>query len=324
MSSAVTSIIDEREASADKPRVTVRQAGDRALLVEYGEMEFDLALNFFVLAMDTALRERPVDGLIETAPGFRSLLASYDPLTLPVGDLVDHLRAVYDDLPAREGIEIPSRLIKLPIAFSDTQTRAAVQRYIHSIREDAPNCEGGENIDYIVRYNGLEDREELYEHTLATELWTGFIGFFPGLPFMFPIDPRHVLVVPKYNPTRTWTPEGAVGLGGPCFAIYPVESPGGYQLFGRSLPVYDLQVRNSAFREDPLLLRPGDRIRFHRVDEDELMGLWEEVRADRYVYDIEEQRFDVGEHLASVERLRDEAEERRRRREEASAATPVP
>jgi urea carboxylase len=324
MSSAVTSIIDEREATADKPRVTVRQAGDRALLVEYGEMEFDLALNFFVLAMDTALSERPVDGLIETAPGFRSLLASYDPLTLPVGDLVDHLRAVYDALPAREGIEIPSRLIKLPIAFSDTQTRAAVQRYIHSIREDAPNCEGGENIDYIVRYNGLADREELYEHTLATELWTGFIGFFPGLPFMFPIDPRHVLVVPKYNPTRTWTPEGAVGLGGPCFAIYPVESPGGYQLFGRSLPVYDLQARNSAFRDDPLLLRPGDRIRFHRVDEDALMALWEEVRADRYVYEIEEQRFDVGDHLATVERLRDEAAERRRRREEASAATPVP
>jgi allophanate hydrolase subunit 1 len=324
MSGAVTSIIDRRDGAADKPKVTVRQAGDRALLVEYGEMEFDLTLNFFVLAMDTALREKPVDGLIETAPGFRSLMATYDPLKLPVGDLVDHLRAVYDDLPAQAGIEIPSRLIKLPIAFSDTQTRAAVQRYINSIRADAPNCEGGENIDYIVRYNGLADREELYEHTLATELWTGFIGFFPGLPFMFPIDPRHVLVAPKYNPTRTWTPEGAVGLGGPCFAIYPVESPGGYQLFGRSLPVYDLQARNSAFKEDPLLLRPGDRVRFHRVDEDELMGLFEDVRADRYVYEIEEQRFDVGAHLENVERLRAESEERTRRREEAAAATPVP
>jgi hypothetical protein len=141
---------------------------------------------------------------------------------------------------------------------------------------------------------------------------------------MFPIDPRHVVVVPKYNPTRTWTPEGAVGIGGPCFAIYPVESPGGYQLFGRSLPVYDLQRRNSAFREDPLLLRPGDRVRFHRVEEDELMALFEDVRADRYVYEIEEQRFDVGEYLGLVERLRDEADERRRRREQASAATPVP
>ena len=324
MSPAATSIIDRRDGAADKPSVTVRQAGDRALLVEYGDMEFDLALNFFVLAMDTALRDKPVDGLIETAPGFRSLLASYDPLKLPAGDLVDHLRGVYDGLPAQAGIEIPSRLIKLPIAFSDTQTRAAVERYINSIRSDAPNCEGGENIDYIVRYNGLEDREELYAHTLATELWTGFIGFFPGLPFMFPIDPRHVLVVPKYNPTRTWTPEGAVGLGGPCFAIYPVESPGGYQLFGRSLPVYDLEQRNAAFKEDPLLLRPGDRVRFHRVEEDELMSLFEDVKADRYRYDIDEELFDVGAHLENVARLREESEALAGRREEAAAATPVP
>jgi allophanate hydrolase subunit 1 len=324
MSAAATAIIDRRDGAQGKPGVTVRQAGDRAVLVEYGEMEFDLALSFFVLAMDTALRENPADGLIETAPGFRSLMAMYDPLTLSVGDLVDHLYRVYEDLPAQEGIEIPSRLIKLPIAFDDTQTRAAVQRYIDSVRKDAPNCEGGHNIDYIVRYNGLENPEELYEHSLATEMWTGFIGFFPGLPFMFPIDPRHVLVVPKYNPTRMWTPEGAVGIGGPCFAIYPVESPGGYQIFGRSLPVYDLQRRNQAFREDPLLIRPGDRVRFHRVEEDELMAMFEDVKRDRYRYDIEEQTFDVGAYLENVGRLREEAEAFARRREEAAAATPVP
>jgi urea carboxylase len=324
LSATAAAIIEQRPPAEGKPSVTLRQAGERALLIEYGEMELDLTLNFFVLAVDAALAERPLEGLIETAPGFRSMLVSYDPLRVATGDLVAHLRAVQDELPPEREIEVPSRLIRLPIAFDDSQTRAAVQRYVDGIRADAPNCEGGNNIDYIVRYNGLADREELYDHVLATEHWTGFIGFFPGLPFMFPIDPRHVVVVPKYNPTRTWTPEGAVGLGGPCFAIYPVESPGGYQIFGRSLPVYDLQGRNSAFRDNPLLLRPGDRVRFHRVEEDELMGLFEDVRADRYAYEIEEQPFDVGAHIDSVERLRDESEERRRRREEASAATPVP
>jgi urea carboxylase len=324
MTTTSPSIIQQRPGPEGKPAISIRQAGDRALLVEYGEMVFDLTLSFFALALDVGLAARPIEGLIETAPGFRSMLVSYDPLALTTGDLVDHLLDVYEGMPAQRELEIPSRLIKLPLAFDDSQSRAAVQRYVHSIRADAPNCEGGNNIDYIVRYNGLSDREELYEHVLATEQWTGFIGFFPGLPFMFPIDPRHVVVVPKYNPTRTWTAEGAVGIGGPCFAIYPVESPGGYQLFGRSLPVYDLQARNSAFREDPLLLRPSDRVRFYRVTEDELMSLWEDVRADRFVYEIEEQAFDVGEHLASVERLRDETEERTRRREAAAAATPVP
>jgi len=325
MTSVTTSIIDQRTAAGGKPSVTVRQAGDRALLVEYGEMIFDLTLSFFVLAMDTALRERPIEGIIETAPGFRSMLISYDPHVLSSTGLVDYLRGVYEGLPAEREIEIPSRRIKLPIAFDDSQTRAAVDRYVHSIRADAPNCEGGHNIDYIVRYNGFADREELYEHVLATELWTAFIGFFPGLPFMFPVDPRHVAVAPKYNPTRTWTPEGAVGIGGPCFAIYPVESPGGYQLFGRSLPVYDLQRRNSAFRGDPLLLRPADRVRFYRVTEEELMSLWEDVRADRYVYHRDEDAaFDVGAYLEFAERIRDEADEARRRRERAAAAAPVP
>lgn len=324
MSTAASTIVDQRPAAGGKPSVTFRQAGDRALLIEYGEMKLDLGLNFLVLAFDKALGEHPVEGLIETAPGFRTMLVSYDPLRLETGDLVDHLRAVHDELPEQGDIEIPSRTIEMPIALDDSQTRGAVERYIHSIRRDAPNCEGGNNIDYIVRCNGLADRDEFYEQVLSTEYWTGFIGFFPGLPFMFPTDPRNVVVVPKYNPTRTWTPEGAVGIGGPCFAIYPVESPGGYQVFGRSIPVYDLQKRNAAFRDDELLLRPADRVRFHQVSEEELMSLFEDVRADRYVYPIEEQVFDVGEYMRSVERLSDETDERARRREQASAATPVP
>ncbi|MDQ6728968.1 MAG: carboxyltransferase domain-containing protein [Actinomycetota bacterium] len=324
MRPTVDPVIERSPASEGKPSITIRQAGDRALLVEFGEMEFDLTLNFFVLAFDAAVREHPADGLIETAPGFRTILVSYDSVQLPTEDLVHHLHAIYDDLPVGREMAIASRLIKLPIAFDDSESRRAVGRYIHSIRADAPNCDGGDNIEYILRYNGLADREELYEHVLATEHWTGFIGFFPGLPFMFPIDSRHVLVAPKYNPTRTWTAEGAVGLGGPCLAIYPVESPGGYQLFGRSLPVYDLQARNARFREDPLLLRPSDRVRFHRVEEAELMQFFEDVHADRYTYEIAEESFDVGGYLDEREQHSEEADRHRRQLDEASAATPVP
>lgn len=324
MSAAATPIIDQRQAVGGKPEITYRQAGERALLVEYGEMELDLTLNFFVLAVDTALSERPLDGVVETAPGLRSMLVTYDPARLRAEKLVEHLRAVHEELPAEREMELPSRLIRLPIAFDDSQSRAAVQRYIDSIRPDAPNCEGGNNIDYIVRYNGLASREELLDYVLATEHWTAFIGFFPGLPFMFPIDPRRVVIAPKYNPTRTWTAEGAVGLGGPCYAIYPVESPGGYQMFGRTLPVYDLQGRNAVFRENPLLLRPGDRVRFYPVAESELLDLFEDVRADRYVYEIEDQPLDVGAFMDSVERLREESQVRRRRRDEAAAVTPIP
>jgi allophanate hydrolase subunit 1 len=324
MSATTSAIIEQRAAAGGKPSVTYRFAGDRALLVEYGEMEFDLTLNFFAQAVDDALRGKPLGGLIETAPGFRSILVSYDPLVLATGDLLAHLHGVTEGLPAEREMTIPSRLVHLPVAFDDEQTRAAVARYINTIRKDAPNAEGGNNIDYVVRYNGFADREELYEAVVATEHWAAFIGFFPGLPFMFPLDPRYVVVAPKYNPTRTWTPEGALGVGGPCWAIYPVESAGGYQIVGRTLPIYDVAARNAAFRENPLLLRAADRVQFHRVEEPELLSLWEDVRADRYRYQVEEGVLNVGEHLEWSASLADEAEERRARRERAAAETPVP
>jgi allophanate hydrolase subunit 1 len=273
-----------------------------------------------VLAVDDALRADPPPGLVETAPGFRSILLSYQGARPE--DVVEHVDRIHADL--EEGSEIPSRLVNMPIAFDDSESRRAVQRYVDTIRADAPNAEGGTNVDYVVRYNGFADREALYEAVLATEQWVGFVGFFPGLPFMFPLDPRETVFVPKYNPSRTWTAEGAVGLGGPCYSIYPVESAGGYQLLGRTLPVYDLAGRNAVFRDDPLLLRPADRVRFHRVEEEELLRLFDDVRADRYRYDRQEGVFDVGEYVEWLTTVRDEAEAARARREAAAAETPVP
>jgi allophanate hydrolase subunit 1 len=322
MTTGVSAIIERHPAAAGRPSVTYRYAGDRSILIDYGEMDFDLTLNFAVLAVDEAIRHNPVDGLVETAPGFRTILVRYEPLVLPTRDLIEHLHALHDHLPPIREMTIPSRVIHLPIAFDDEETKRAVQRYINTIRADAPNCEGGNNIDYIVKYNGLEGREQLYEALLSTEQWAAFMGFFPGLPFMFPLDPRDTVFVPKYNPTRTWTQEGAVGVGGPCWAIYPVESAGGYQLVGRTIPIYDLQRRNDDLT--PLIFRAGDRAKFYRVEEDELLQLFEDVRANRFRYQVEDRPFEVGAYLDWTEEIKDEAEERQRIREEAAAVTPVP
>ena len=216
MTPANSAVIASRPAQDGKPGIVYRYAGDRAVLVEYGEMVFDLTLNFFMLAVDAALRASPPAGMVETAPGFRSILVVYDPALLRPSELVEHLHGVHDSLQGEQGMTIPSRLVHMPLAFDDSTSRDAVERYVHTIRKDAPNAEGGTNIDYIVRYNGFAGREALYEAVLGSEQWTAFVGFFPGLPFMFPLDPRETVFVPKYNPTRTWTSEGAVGIGGPC------------------------------------------------------------------------------------------------------------
>ena len=319
-----SAVIAQRPATDTTPAIVYRIAGDRAILVEYGEMTFDLSLNFLVLAVDDALRAHPPDGMIETAPGFRSILVSYEPERVSLTKLLGQLDDTHERLSTAGALSVPSRCFQLPIAFDDSQATGAVKRYRRSIRDDAVNCEGDNNIDYVVAYNGLASRDELYEAVLGTDQWSAFIGFFPGLPFLFPLDPRYAVTAPKYNPTRTWTAECAVGLGGPCWAIYPVESAGGYQLVGRTIPIYDLAQRNAAFRDSSMLLRAGDRVRFHRVSEEELLATWDDVHADRYRYEVEDGSLDVAEHLAWTAEVAEEADAARERREAAAAGTPLP
>lgn len=283
-----------------RPLTTYRQAGDRYVLIEYGEMEQDLQLNFLVLALLQRLDRESVAGFVEAAPGFRSILISYDPDKVSRGAVVDDLKAVHEELPAASSMVIPSRLITLPIAFDDGMSREAVQRYRITTRGDAPNVIDGNNIDYLVRCNDLAGRPALYEAILGTQWWNAFTGFFPGLPFLFPLDPRCQISAPKYNPTRMWTAEGTVGMGGPCVVIYPIESPGSYQLFGRTLPIFDLHHRVSVFSDDSILFRPGDRVIFERVDEGRLLELRQQVFEGRYAYRIEPDQFVVLDYLTTV------------------------
>ena len=120
MATTAAAVIDRREAKDGKPSITYRYAGDRGVLIEYGEMEFDLTLNFFMLAVDAALRANPPTGMVETAPGFRSILVMYEPSELSLVDLVDHLRSVHGALGGEQGMTIPSRIVHMPIAFDDS------------------------------------------------------------------------------------------------------------------------------------------------------------------------------------------------------------
>jgi len=219
---------------------------------------------------------------------------------------------------------LASRNITLPIAFDDSASREAVRRYAATTRPDAPNVRNGSNIDYLVEYNGLDDPRAFYDVVLGTAWWNAYTGFFPGLPFLYPLDPRHAITAPRYNPTRSWTAAGTVGIGGPCVAIYPVESVGSYQLFGRTVPVYDHLGRHAAFRDDPLLIRPGDRVRFHEVTEEQLLNDRREVLENRYSYDIRDDRFAVAEHLDQIAPLVEPAQRLRTAREQARQRTAVP
>ena len=304
-----SALITRTEASDDRPAISYRAAGDRRVLVEYGEVEAGLQLNFVVVAVLGALSEEPPAGFVEAAPGLRSVLITFDPARTTRDALLHGLEEVHRRLPRISSLVIPGRRITLPIAFDDSASREAVERYVATIRHDAPYTRNGTNIDYIVESSCLSSSEDLYARVTEVSWWVAFTGFFPGLPFLFPLDPRQELFAPKYNPTRAWTPSGAVGIGGKCVAIFPVESPGSYQLFGRTLPIYDIHGRHSAFAEQPLLVRPGDRVRFTRVTEEELLEARRDVFENRYEYSIEDAPFTVAGYRAELE-ASDPAEER--------------
>jgi urea carboxylase len=321
---ANAALLAETPAQDGRPGAVYRSAGDRFLLVEFGPMELDLTLNFRVLGLNQSLKDAGIGGVIDTIPALRSILIHYDSTALKPSDLIAEVDRHYAALPPVEDLTIPSREISLPLAVNDQWTRADIAKYVQFIRKDAPNIRDGNNIDYAADYNGLRDADEFVEYLMATPWWNAANGFFPGLPFMFPLDPRYAVVIPKYNPTRPWTPEGAVGIAGPCLAIYPVPSPGGYQLIGRTIPIYDAQQRNPAFADNPILMKPGDRVSFTRIDDDELIALRERVYDGSYEYQIKDGELNVGEYLARLEEIRPETEAFKRRQQEAAERTPVP
>jgi len=124
-----------------------------------------------------------------------------------------------------------------------------------------------------------------------------------GAPCAVPVDPRHRLLGSKYNPARTFTAEGTVGIGGMYMCIYGMDSPGGYQLLGRTLPIWNKFVRNPQFDpRQPWLLRFFDQISFYPVTEEELAVERESFREGRSSIRITEEIFDWADHRRFLER----------------------
>ena len=159
--------------------------------------------------------------------------------------------------------------------------------------------------DFIARINGLEDTAQFVRVHSGTEYWTAAIGFWPGANFLMALDPRCKLVTPKYNPPRTFTPEGALGMGGASTCIYPVATPGGYQIFGRTpVPTWDTTGRFPEFEGNICLFRPTDRVKFTPVGLTEFEDIANQVATGCYRYNVVEyQRFSVKNYRDWTEKL---------------------
>ena len=289
----------------DRPAVAYRQAGDRYILVEYGPNELDLRYRFRVHALMEALQANPVAGILELSPGVRSLQINYNSRIIHQKDLIDALLQAETHLPPVDTMKVRTRVVHLPMTFEDSGVLDAIQRYRETVRPVAPWLPN--NVDFIQRINGLARREDVADIVFRTSYMVLGLGdVYLGAPCAVPVDPRHRLLTSKYNPARTFTAEGTVGIGGVYMCIYGMDSPGGYQLIGRTLPIWNKFLKNPVFAPgEPWLLRFFDQVRFYPVEEAELTRLRDDFRGGRATIRIEEEIFDLGAYHAFLDREAD-------------------
>ncbi|SDO20073.1 urea carboxylase [Rhodoferax sp. OV413] len=293
-------ILAQRAAQGERPALVLRQAGDRYVLVELGDAVLDIALRLRVHGLMQSLQAQNLPGIVDLTPGIRSLQIHFEPLALDVSALIAAIFVADDALGDTDDLVVPSRTVYLPLSWDDSATRLAIEKYMQSVRPDAPWCPS--NIEFIRRINGLDSIAEVQRTVFdARYLVLGLGDVYLGAPVATPLDPRHRLVTTKYNPARTWTPENAVGIGGAYMCVYGMEGPGGYQFVGRTLQMWnrwrDASSGAPAFEPGkPWLLRFFDQIRFYPVGEEELLQIRRDFPAGRYPLRVEEGTFSLHDY----------------------------
>ncbi|MBB1520615.1 urea carboxylase [Aquipseudomonas guryensis] len=292
--SALTSPIVLDIGAADK-RLVARLSGDTHLLLEIGAPELDLVLRFRGHALMQALEAKQLNGVIDLTPGIRSLQVHYQPETLPLQQLLDSVAGEWDAVCNAQDLKVPSRIVHLPLSWDDPACQLAIDKYMTTVRKDAPWCPS--NLEFIRRINDLPNLDEVYRTVFdASYLVMGLGDVYLGAPVATPLDPRHRLVTTKYNPARTWTAENSVGIGGAYMCVYGMEGPGGYQFVGRTLQMWNRYREVAAFQGKPWLLRFFDQIRFYPVSAEELLQIRRDFPLGRYDLRIEDSELALADY----------------------------
>lgn len=238
----------------DAGAVRFLPCGDAGLAVEFGNA-IDRSISEAVLALDSALARRNVEGIVETVPTFRSLMIHYEPLAVTP----ETLSALILELIAEPSPDRPAqRKWHIPACYD---------------RQFAPD------LDDVAGMTGLSAAEVIALHS-ETEFHVYMIGFLPGYPYMGDL-PRQ-LRLPRRNEPRLRLPAGSIAIATAMTAIYPVESPGGWHLIGRSpVRLFDAQW------ERPSLLVPGDKVCFMPISAARFDEMASAAEAGGFVPDFE-------------------------------------
>jgi len=214
--------------------------GDRAVIIQLGT-SIDESTHQLVRAVCARLDEDPIPGVVEYVPAFASVAVHYDPRRVPGAGLgsphsrmVSALRAALSSVP--EGAVPPAPVVEIPVCYGG---------------------ELGPDLEDVARAHDLSIEEVIRIHS-GDEYLVYMVGFMPGFAYLGGLSER--IATPRRSVPRTRVPAGTVGIGGSQTGVYPLESPGGWNLIGRTPQRMFLPEK-----EPPTLLEIGDRVRFRPI-----------------------------------------------------------
>lgn len=216
--------------------------GDRAVMITLGAT-IDEATHRLVRSASARIDQRPPAGFVDQVPAFTSIAVHYDPLIAARGTSKTPYERVVDDLSvALDGLTAerlpPARVVEVPVSYGGAL---------------------GPDLDDVARAHEITADEVVRIHTSGDYL-VYMVGFMPGFAYLGGLSPK--LATPRRTTPRTIVPAGTVGIGGSQTGVYPLDSPGGWNLIGKTpLAVFDIA------RPQPALLATGDRVRFRAITE---------------------------------------------------------
>ena len=217
--------------------------GDQSLLIEFEE-SISSAIHRKVRALSQAIERAEIPGVREVIPAYRSMLVHYDPQGTSIEDLCLRVRKL--ETSPGELDATASRRVRIPVCYGGDL---------------------GPDLAYVARHNGLTEDDVVAVHSGATYL-VYMVGFLPGFPYLGGMSDK--IATPRLPEPRTKTPAGSVGVAGTQTGIYPIESPGGWRIIGRT-PIELFR----AHEVPPARLRMGDSVEFVPIS----LSEFEEIRA---------------------------------------------
>ncbi|MBO6158006.1 MAG: 5-oxoprolinase subunit PxpB [Firmicutes bacterium] len=228
----------------------VKMTGDTSVAVVFGDAISE-EINLKIRAFDEALARENIAGIYETVPTYCTLMIHYAPEVIRYRELSQKLEKLL--LGTHEAEKLETRIMEIPVCYGG---------------------EYGPDLDYVAEYHQMSKEEVIKLHTEA-EYLIYMLGFTPGFSYMGGMDER--IATPRLKTPRVLIPAGSVGIAGGQTGIYPIDSPGGWQLIGRTpVRMYDAE------RQTPILLDAGLHVRFVPINEEQYQSILQKVESGRY------------------------------------------